>query len=191
MRQFTRAFVGAGLALLSLLVWGPVAMADDTVCTGTIGKVTVDNLIVPNGRSCTLNGTRVEGNIIVSTGATLTAKGVDVDGNVQAEGARSVRVLVLGGARSFVGGGVQIEQGGSARIDRVDIDGDLQLFQNRGFLRVTGNDVGGNLQANQNTGGLNIANNIIAENLQCAANNPPPTGGGNTAGDTEDQCANL
>jgi hypothetical protein len=175
----------------SILIWAPVAIADDRVCIGTIGAVTVDNLIVPSGRTCTLNGTRVEGNIIVSTGAMLTAKGVDVDGNVQAEGARSVQVLVLGGARSFVGGDVQIEQGGSARIDRVDIDGDLQLFQNRGFLRVTGNDIGGNLQANQNTGGIHIANNIIAENLQCAANNPPPTGGGNTAGDKEDQCANL
>lgn len=191
MRQFTRVFVAAGLALMSLLVWAPVALADNTVCTGTIGAVTVDNLIVPDGRTCTLNGTRVEGNIIVSTGATLTAKGVDVDGNIQAEGAKSVQVLVLNGARSFVGGSVQIEQGGSARIDRVDINGDLQLFQNRGFLRVTGNDIGANLQAFQNTGGLTIAKNVIAENLQCAANNPPPTGGGNTAGDKEEQCANL
>jgi hypothetical protein len=36
-----------------------------------------------------------------------------------------------------------------------------------------------------------ISNNSIAENLQCQANNPRPTGGGNTAGDKEDQCAAL
>ena len=48
-----------------------------------------------------------------------------------------------------------------------------------------------NFQANQNTGGLVIANNRIAQNLQCQANTPPPTGGGNTAGDKEDQCAAL
>jgi hypothetical protein len=53
------------------------------------------------------------------------------------------------------------------------------------------NTILGNLQAVSNTGGLVIENNTIAENLQCKQNNPPPTGGGNTAGDKEDQCAKL
>ena len=53
------------------------------------------------------------------------------------------------------------------------------------------NTVEANLQAVQNEGGVELTGNTIAENLQCKENNPPPTGGGNTAGDREDQCANL
>jgi hypothetical protein len=48
-----------------------------------------------------------------------------------------------------------------------------------------------NIQANQNTVGLVIENNRIVENLQCQSNNPRSTGGGNTAGDKEGQCARL
>lgn len=53
------------------------------------------------------------------------------------------------------------------------------------------NTVGANLQAVQNEGGVELTGNTIAENLQCKENEPPPTGVGNTAGDKEDQCANL
>ena len=53
------------------------------------------------------------------------------------------------------------------------------------------NTVGANLQAVQNQGGAELTGNTIAENLQCKENEPPPTGGGSTAGDKEDQCASL
>jgi hypothetical protein len=179
--------IAAMLSLVPLLGAAPVAFADDTICTGTIGAVTVDNVVVPDKRSCTLNGTRVEGNIFVHTRSTLTAYRVLVDGNIQAEGARAVYV----NPGSFVGGSIQIVQGGAARIDRVTIEGDLQFFDNDGALRATRNRIGGNLQAVENTGGLHIANNLIEGSLQCKQNVPPPTGGGNMAGDKEDQCANL
>jgi hypothetical protein len=116
---------------------------------------------------------------------------VEVDGNIQAEGARSVNVVVLNGERSFVGGNVQIKQGGTALIDRVDVTEDLQFEENRGKVSATKNVIGGNLQAYKNAGGVTIRNNRIAENLQCFDNNPPPTGGGNTAGDKDGQCENL
>jgi hypothetical protein len=54
-----------------------------------------------------------------------------------------------------------------------------------------GNTLLANFQANQITGGLVIENNKIVENLQGQSNNPVPTGGGNTAGDKEGQCARL
>jgi hypothetical protein len=160
---------------------------EDFVCTEVVGAITVDNVVVPDGRTCTLNGTRVEGNVFVLTRATLSASDVRVDGNIQTEGARAVYV----NPGSIVGGNIQIKQGGSARINRVEINGDLQLFQNRGALRATRNIVGGNMQVFQNTGGVTLLNNEIAENLQCKENSPPPTGGGNIAGDKEDQCAGL
>jgi hypothetical protein len=111
MRNPRCMMIAAGL-VTSLLLWAPVALADDTVCRGILGEVTVVNLIVPDGSTCTLNGTRIEGNIHVGTGATLGANGVDVDGNIQAEGAQSVNVVALHGVRSFVGGNIQIKQGG-------------------------------------------------------------------------------
>ena len=60
-----------------------IALADDFECTGSVGVETKDNVIVPDNRSCSLNGTNAEGNIIVGTGATLRAVGVKVDGNIQ------------------------------------------------------------------------------------------------------------
>jgi hypothetical protein len=42
----------------------------------------LDNVLVPDGASCTMNGTRVEGNIVVKTGARLQATNVRVDGNI-------------------------------------------------------------------------------------------------------------
>ena len=43
------------------LALAPAAMAEERTCRGTIGGTTVDNLSVPQGASCTLNGTNVKG----------------------------------------------------------------------------------------------------------------------------------
>ena len=67
----------------------------------------------------------------------------------------------------------------------------MQFFSNRARMVAQGNTVLANLQAVSNTGALVIKNNRISENLQCKQNNPPPTGGGNVAGDKEGQCAKL
>jgi hypothetical protein len=190
MRDSQWMMIAASL-VTAILLWAPVTLADDIVCRGALGEVTVVNLIVPDGSTCTLDGTRVEGNIHVGTGAILKAKGVDINGNIQAEGARSVRVVVLDGVRSFVGGNIQIKEGGTTLIDRVDIREDLQFEENRDPVGATRNEVGGNLQAYKNTGGVFIINNRIAENLQCFDNNLPPMGGNNTAGDKDGRCEDL
>ncbi len=178
------------LAALALAVFAPAAQAEERVCRGTIGATTVDNLKVPQGASCTLNGTRVEGTVKVERNARLTANGIRVKGNVQSEGFKNI---VLRRA-SVVVGSVQLENGlrdGSGQVLNTRINGDLQFFSNRARMIARGNTILANLQANQNKGGLVIKNNRIAENLQCQSNNPPPTGGGNSAGDKEGQCARL
>ncbi len=178
------------LAVCALLAVAPAAQAEERVCRGTIGATTVDNLRVPQGATCTLNGTRVEGTVLVERNATLVASGIRVKGNVQSEGFKKI-VLRQG---SVVVGSVQLEnglEGGTGKVLNSRINGDLQFFSNEARVVARGNTILANLQANQNTGGLVIENNKIAENLQCQANNPPPTGGGNTAGDKEDQCARL
>jgi hypothetical protein len=166
----------------------PSALADEYVCRGSVGARTVDNLKVPDGASCVLDGTIVQGTIKVETNATLRATGVQVDGNVQAEDA----MLVVVRGRSKVGGSVQIVQGDAARVLRTRVIGDILYDENSRALKANYNRIGGNLQAFQNTGSVEIIGNRIDGNLQCKANKPAPTGGSNVVeGSKEDQCANL
>jgi hypothetical protein len=175
------AVSGAGLVAA-----GP-ATAEERTCRGTIAAVTLDNLRVPQGATCTLNGTRLQGTIKVEGGATLRANAVRVVGNVQAEGARSVTVL-----DSRVGGSIQLVQGGAANVRRNIVNADILFDDNSRALASVNNTIGGNLQAFQNTGGVAVSRNRIDGNLQCKENAPPPTGGGNVVqGNKEDQCRGL
>jgi hypothetical protein len=178
------------MALLASAVFATAAQAEERVCRGTIGKTTVDNLLVPQGASCTLNGTSVEGTVKVERNATLVANTIRVKGNVQSEGFKNITLR----QNSVVVGSVQLEdglRGGAGRVLNSKVNGDVQFFSNDARMVARGNTIHANLQANQNTGGLVIENNRIAENLQCQSNNPRPVGGGNTAGDKEDQCSRL
>lgn len=160
-------------------------------CRGAIGAITVEQVIVPQGATCTLEGTRVRGNIEVERDATLVARGVRVVGNVQAENQREVRV----GRSSVVGGDVQVLQGARASVNDTLIGGDLVLDQNRGALEARRNRIGGSIQvfSNRASGaGPVIERNRIDGNLQCKDNLPAPTGGGNVVqGSREDQCRRL
>jgi hypothetical protein len=165
----------------------PAPGGGDGTCRGSIGAQRYENLDVPDGASCTLNGTRVDGNIKVGTNATLHALNVTVGGNIQADGALDVTV----NNNSMVGGSIQIKQGGSATVDGVRVTGDIQLESNAGALSVTDNRVGGNVQIVQNQGAVTINDNRIDGNIQCKENSPAPTGGRNQAASFEDQCANF
>lgn len=186
-----RKIMAVALAsVLALTVAAPAALAEERVCRGTIGARTVDNLRVPQGETCTLNGTRVEGTVKVENGARLYASAIRVEGNVQSEGFRTVVLR----QNSVVVGSVQLENGredGLGKVVNTRINGDLQFFSNEARMVARGNTILANFQANQNTGGLVIQNNRISEVLSCQENNPRPTGGGNSAGDKEDQCAAL
>ena len=164
------------------------ALADERVCTSSIAAETVDDVRVPQGATCELNGTTVEGNAVVQANATLRARSARVDGNVQGENAARV---VVGSSR--VGGSVQVEQGGGADVRETRVTGDIQLEANNAALQhVAGNIVGGNVQVMSNTGGVDITGNTIDGNLQCKQNSPPPTGENNLVrGSAEDQCASL
>ena len=187
MKRSTRWAVVVAVGGAMLLPAVP-ASAEERVCRGAIGAVTVDNLRVPQDATCTLTGTFVEGTVKVERNATLKAFDIRVIGNVQAENAR--KVLVRDG--SNVGGSVQIVQGSAAKILGSRINGDILFDDQDGALAANANRVGGNLQAFQNTGGLTIRGNRIDGNLQCKENDPAPTGGGNIVqGNKEDQCERL
>lgn len=179
-------FTTTGLTILAALAATP-AWADEVSCTGSIGAVRLDNIFVPDGATCQLEGTRASGNVVVGTGATLIARSIKINGNVQAEGAQ--RVAISGA--SSVGGSVQLMQGGSATVQKALIKGSLQMESNQGLLKAVGNVIGADLQVFQNTGGVQLRNNRIDGNLQCKANLPAPVGSGNQAASKEDQCAGL
>ena len=67
----------------------------------------------------------------------------------------------------------------------------LKDGQSDGLARIVSSRISSDLQFESNGARIVARNNMIVENLQCKENNPPPTGGGNTAGDKEDQCAAL
>ncbi len=178
---------GAVALGFSLFVLSPptAALAEERSCRGTIGARTVDNLRVPAGATCTLNGTYVKGTIKVGNNAVLKAYGVRVVGNVQAEGAR--KVIVANGSR--VGGSVQVVQGGIATVSGSRINGNILFDDNNGRNSALGNVVGADIQAFQNTGGVRIFDNRVNGNLQCKANYPRPVGDDNIVqGNKEDQC---
>ncbi len=176
------------LAIAAITALPASAMAEERTCRGTIGAKTLDNIRVPQGAACTLNGTTAQGTVKVERGATLRANGVRVIGNVQAEGARRVNVV----SSSRIGGSVQVVQGGAARVADSRVNADILYDENSALLEALRNRVGGNVQAFKNTGGVEIRRNVIDGNLQCKENSPRPTGGGNVVqGNKEDQCARL
>lgn len=183
-----RQLLMTGVVAVMLLVAAPAALAEERTCRGRLGAVTVDNVRVPDGATCSLNGTRVKGTVKVETNATLVATDVHVVGNVQAEDAKNVVVR----EGSFVGGAVQVVQGGAARVVDSRVEGDVLYDENARELRVVRTIVGGNVQAFENDGGVLIRGNDIDGNLQCKENTPAPTGGNNQVdGNKEDQCRNL
>lgn len=176
------------LSLASSFSYAPISQAEEVTCQGNLGAITVDNVKVPQGKTCILNGTKVKGNIVVNTNATLRAKAVRVNGNIQAEGASYVEVL----SNSMVGGSIQVKQGQRARLVGNKINGSIQLESNRGTLVSSSNTVGADLQAFQNTGGVSLSRNRINGNMQCKENRPAPVGSGNIVqGSKEDQCSRL
>jgi hypothetical protein len=183
-----RGFVAVmGMVGLGLAAPTP-ASAEDVSCDGTIGAVVVEGVVVPEGASCTLAGTRVRGSVTVLDDATLDASDVRVGGNVQADGAASI---VIDGA-SRVAGNVSVDDGGSAAVSGVRIGGNLVFTDNAGPVSADANLVVGSVQVDGNTGGVTITANRIGNNLVCRNNAPAPTGGGNqVGGNRRGQCASF
>lgn len=168
MKRLITTVIGTALALGTSVAFAPGASAEERSCRGAIGAVTLDNVRVPAGATCTLTGTVVKGTLKVERGATLTANRARVNGNVQSEGHRFVRVL-----DSRVGGSIQLVQGAGLDLRRNLVAGDVQVFSN-------------------GSGTKSIYSNRIDGNLQCKSNTPAPVGSGNiVGGNKEDQCGRL
>jgi hypothetical protein len=184
--KLLRTGVIAALALTAVML-PQAAFGEERACRGSLGKVSLDNLRVPQGAKCTLNGTRLNGTITVQRGAVLVANGARINGAIQAENARNV---VVRGSR--VGGSIQLKQGGGATVRGSHVKQDIQYDHNSKALRAVRNRVVGSIQVVGNSGGAAIVRNVVNGNLDCKENRPAPTGGGNRVGGSKtDQCAGL
>jgi hypothetical protein len=163
-------------------------LSGNVTCVGLrIGAIALDSVIVPEGATCVLEGTRLNGSIQVGARGQLSATDVQVTGGLQADGAAHTH---LGGASS-IGAGVQIKQGGSADVGGAVIRGDLQIDAMSGPVSASGNQLVGNLQVMSNRGGVALIANRLGGALQCKDNLPAPTGSANVASIKEDQCLGL
>lgn len=175
------------LTVALLLTGATAASADEYRCTSSVGSRALDNVKVPDGRTCKLTGTVVKGTISVGARSVLVAENVRVVGNVQGENSKRVAIR-----DSRVGGSVQIVQGRRAGVIRTVVGGDILIDDQHGAVIAKRARVGGNIQAFQNTGGVELRRNRVDGNLQCKANDPRPVGGGNIVeGSKEDQCRRL
>lgn len=168
MKRLISVIATSGVLLTGVAIAAPSAMAGERICRGSIGAVTLDDVKVPAGASCTLTGTTLKGNVKVEKGATLHTSKARVNGNIQSQGHKYVNVL-----DTRVGGSIQLEQGSAINLRRNIVNGDIQLFSNR-------------------TGTKYVYNNTVGGNLQCKSNTPAPVGSGNKVkGNKEDQCRRL
>jgi hypothetical protein len=173
---------------LSALAWSaPSALAEERSCNGT-ARSSYDNVRVPRGATCTMNGTYTKGNIVVEPGGTLRADRIRVIGAIYSSGGRSVAVT-----NSSINGNIQHEAGGKITIRANVVGESIQLKTNSGSGKtVYGNRVGQDIQLFNNCAGTDVSRNTVNGNLQCKSNGSPFTGSGNRVyGNKQDQCARF
>ncbi|GAA3249758.1 hypothetical protein ACFO1B_39630 [Dactylosporangium siamense] len=146
-----RRSVLAGAAALSLAAVFAVPAAPAqagliTYCVGTGGAVTVPNdLYVPAGESCSLEGTTITGNVQVATGANLVVNNGSISGEVRiaADGYLDATATTIGGQVVLAAGGfgVYLRQGGTGTVT-LRPKGTATI---EGFLFLEGATVTGNV----------------------------------------------
>lgn len=161
----------------------------DRECVISLPAGDYQNVIVPEGQTCTINSSRIFGNIKVLAGAALTATSNSVSGSIQAD--KAITVHVHGGR---VDGGIGIFDGLGGpitlydySIQNVTVTRDIHLSKNRGSIIVYGNTLPtGNITVSENQiplgTDMNIQANTIAGDIHVIKNNRLPLGsetGGN------------
>ena len=174
-----------------------------------VNQTITGNLTISGGNVILIN-TSVTGNLQMSGGNLTLGAGSSVKNDVQITGGGAfslagriggnlqIQNLPAGGANQVCGAivignlvfqsndsGVWI---GSNSCAGNTVGGDLQVQSNTAAVQVWSNTVGGNLQVQKNNGSLAVFTNNVKSSLQCGGN-ASITGGGNTAGQKQGQCA--
>jgi hypothetical protein len=145
--------------------------ATATICSGTLSGGVYENLKVPAGATCTLEGVSVTGNIRVGDGATLLTDDSTVDMNVIARDAASVQLIdtvVLGEINlQRTSGAIVIGSEGCA-VDPV-ADGNIVLINNDGTIAVCFMTLR-NLVVQGNTNRIGLFDNTVSNDLVVTQN---------------------
>jgi hypothetical protein len=196
-----RIALAAVPVLMALLVAATPAVADDTQCVGVFTGV-ADNIVVPSGAECMLEGAQVSGNALAEPDSMLfIGPGTNVRGSVEAKPGvhtGSFQATIGGNytcdhcffedvVESLVGGNVDIT--GAADGDFIidsEVGGNVHIEESSAGLFafvVEGTTIGGDLKFEKNTGPTVIGENTVHGDLQIFDNNvagafcpPPPPG---------------
>jgi hypothetical protein len=168
----TRYLAAGAAATAVLFAATPPALADDTQCTGALTG-TFDNVVVPEGQSCTLSNSLVRGNVKALPDSQLLADSNEIRGSVEGDKADQFQVFDTPGVarESVVGGNIQAKEGGGTT-------GSIP------FVRVCGNELPqGDIQierfAPRVPGGSGFL--AVGDDTFCVAfGGLGPFGGGNT-----------
>ncbi|GIJ66751.1 hypothetical protein [Virgisporangium ochraceum] len=153
MQSKTVARLAALTAVVTASVVGaaaPAAQADlITYCIGTGGAVTVPNdLYVPPGESCALEGTTITGNVQVAAGANLVVNNGTISGEIRvaADGYLDTSGTTVGGQIVLAAGGfgVFLKNGTSGTVT-LRPKGNQTI---EGFLYVENTSITGNVAVN-------------------------------------------
>jgi len=136
-------------------------VAEDIVCTGSIGGLTVNNLLVPQGATCTMDQFNVVlGSITVEDNATLfVCADNDIVGNVVAGTGTKLVIrdklftactagtkalgINIGGDIIQNGGASFTLEGGTTPTAEMNIEGNIEITNSVGTVRIEGvNDQG-------------------------------------------------
>ena len=173
----TGGLVVGGLVAVTV----PSQAALTTRCVGTAGAVTVPgDLVVPADRSCSLEGTIIQGNVRVQTGADLLitsgtiegnlvaqedayidAEGTTVGGNVVSRGSWGV-FMTEGAVAGNYNSPVNAPRGGFLLGDRTAFDGNV--VDRAGTTMLVSSTVAGNVTGNGNVAS-DLEDSVIEGNL--------------------------
>jgi len=190
--RYLATLVAAG----GVLVLAPAASANDTNCFGAITGFH-DNVVVPEGATCTIANAQIKGNVKSLQGSTLLITGgTTVGGSIDADKPNNTQIF---GAGNVVRGSIQVKEGGNG-VQGVSVcgvtlpEGNIQIEKMNGGVFVGGtgcaafgggNNVRGNIKVEENfitaAFGLRIGQNR-ADQLQVFKNNGP--GAKTVAGNT-------
>lgn len=159
----------SGLATLS----PAFAASSDTVCHDTIGRRTVDRVVIPRRATCRLNGTTVRQNIVVGPHESIVTHHARILGSVQAtDGPRSVQILdtnVRGNIHVREATGTILIGNGSCSLDP-SAGNNIHLVDNSGPIGLCRMRIRGNVHAINNTGTVFMLDNRVGNNLHARGN---------------------
>lgn len=142
--------------------------APDTNCTGSIGAVTIPGkLVVPNGATCTLNGTHILASVEVGINSTIRATRINVAGDFLATQHRLVSITTS----SHIEGHTKLSKGGSVTITSSSAFGGVEISENTARPNMTSVRVdNGGVTVSKNRGGATVHSNRVNANLYVVEN---------------------